>query len=158
MFLIFSYERVISYKRKTNRGEWSVEAMKNVVDVEIEGKMGGTLAAKTFIDYWFHGICIWNFVYISITYGVSNKIKQKTNHTGITIPILNTASILTPEPNCSSVRQRLVKVAVKSLQKTSEVCKTWRYCSCAGVKDEDEEILFTCEFKFKFQSSKKSFN
>ncbi|CAK1600154.1 unnamed protein product [Parnassius mnemosyne] len=39
---------VKNYKRKTERGNWSEQCMKNTVDVVSEEKMGYKLAAKTF--------------------------------------------------------------------------------------------------------------
>lgn len=39
---------VKTYKRKTNRGDWSEENMKNAVKSVIEGKMGYYRAAKTY--------------------------------------------------------------------------------------------------------------
>lgn len=39
---------VKNYKRKTNRGDWSEEVMRNAVDPVVQGKMGYYLAAKTF--------------------------------------------------------------------------------------------------------------
>ncbi|GBP39102.1 hypothetical protein EVAR_27463_1 [Eumeta japonica] len=39
---------VKTYKKKTNRGDWTQESMEKAVDAVIEGKMGYMLAAKTF--------------------------------------------------------------------------------------------------------------
>lgn len=39
---------VRNYKRTTNRGDWSEEVMRNAVESVIQGKMGYSLAAKTF--------------------------------------------------------------------------------------------------------------
>jgi hypothetical protein len=39
---------VKTYKRKTNRGEWSQESLENSVDAVVERKMGYMIAAKTF--------------------------------------------------------------------------------------------------------------
>src|SRR5580765_3636310 len=39
---------VRNYKRKTDRGQWSEEAMRNAISAVLEGKMGYYLAAKTY--------------------------------------------------------------------------------------------------------------
>ncbi|KAG5869247.1 hypothetical protein JTB14_009898 [Gonioctena quinquepunctata] len=47
-FVELLMKMVKSYGRKTERGNWGKQSLKNAVDVVIEGEMGYKLAAKTY--------------------------------------------------------------------------------------------------------------